>query len=73
MERFRFPQVIGCIDGTHNRIKQTIENAHDFFSCKMFYSSNCQAMCDVFDHFSNVEVRWPSSVNDARVFANSEI
>jgi len=31
-ERFGFPQVIGCVDGTHTPIKQPSENAHDYFS-----------------------------------------
>jgi len=39
-ERFGFPQVIGCVDGTHTPIKQPSENAHDYFSYKQ--------MCDIF-------------------------
>ena len=73
IDRFGFPQVIGCIDGTHIPIKQPTENAHDYFSYKMFYSVNCQAICNAFGRFTNVEVRWPGSVHDARVFANCEI
>ena len=35
--RFGFPsQVIGCVDGTHIPIKQPVENAHDYFSYKMY-------------------------------------
>ena len=73
LERYGFPQVIGCIDGTHIPIKQPTENGHDYFSYKMCYSLNCQAICNAFGQFTNVEIRWPGSVHDARVFSNSEV
>ena len=73
MNRFGFPQVIGCIDGTHIPIKQPSENAHDYYSYKMCYSLNVQGICDAFGRFINVEVKWPGSVHDARVFANCSI
>ena len=70
LERFGFPQVIGCIDCTHIPIKQPSENSHNYFSYKMYYSINCQAICDAYGQFINVEIQWPGSVYDARVFAN---
>ena len=73
LNRFGFPQVIGCIDGTHIPVKQPSGNAHDYMSYKLFYSINCQAICNAFGQFLNVEIKWPGSVHDARVFANSEI
>ena len=72
-QRFGFPQVIGCVDGTHIPIRQPSENARDYFSYKMCYSLNCQAICDAYGLFTNVEIRWPGSVHDARVFANCEV
>ena len=44
LNRFGFPQVIGCIDGTHVPIKAPTENAHDYFSYKTCYSINVQAI-----------------------------
>jgi len=73
LERFGFPQVIGCVDGTHIPIRQPSENAHDYFSYKMCYSINCQAICDAYGKFIDVEIKWPGSVHDARVFANCEV
>lgn len=71
--RFGFPQVIGCVDGTHIPIRQPTENPHDYFSYKLCYSLNCQAICDAYGRFVNVEIKWPGSVHDARVFANSSV
>lgn len=73
LQRFGFPQVIGCVDGTHIPIKQPSENANDYFSYKQIYSINCQGICNAFGQFINVEVKWPGSLHNARVFANSEI
>ena len=39
----------------------------------MKYSLNCQAICNERGIFTDVEVRWPGSVHDARVYANCNI
>ena len=72
-KKFGFPQVIGCVDGTHIPIIQPKANAHDYFCYKMKYSLNCQAVCDEKGQFVDVEVKWPGSVHDARIYANSSI
>lgn len=41
-----FPCAIGCIDGTHVRIKAPHENEPDFVNRKGFHSINVQAICD---------------------------
>lgn len=73
LQRIGFPQVISCIDGNHVPIKQPAENAHDYFSYKQYYSINCPAVCNAFGLFTNVEVKWPGSLHDARVFSNGNI
>ena len=39
----------------------------------MKYTINCQAICNHNRKLINVEIKWPGSVHDARVFANSEV
>lgn len=72
-EKFGFPQVIGLVDGTHIPIKQPQENAHPYFSYKMKYTINAQAVCDHKGCFINVDVKWPGGTHDAKVFAMSSI
>ena len=62
--------MIGCVEITHIPIKQT---SHDYFSYKMSYSINCQAICNAYGQFTTVEIRWSSSVHDARVSANCDV
>ena len=37
------------------------------------YTINCQTICDAYRKFINVEVKWPGSVRNARVFANCDV
>ena len=71
--KYGFPQAFGCVDGTHIAISQPTENPHDYFSYKQKYTLNTQAVCDWRGLFIDVEVKWPGSVHDGRVFANSRI
>nr|XP_022345040.1 uncharacterized protein LOC111137719 [Crassostrea virginica] len=42
----RFPNVIGCIDGTHVRILAPSEDENAYVNRKGFHSINVQAICD---------------------------
>ena len=44
-----FPEVIGCVDGTHIKIQASHENENDFVNRKGFHSVNVQA---IFNHKS---------------------
>lgn len=69
--KFGFPQVFGCIDGTHIPIKCPSEHGHEYFCYKMKYSINVQAICDEKGLFLDVDVSWPGSTHDGKVFKNS--
>ncbi|XP_045505967.1 putative nuclease HARBI1 [Colias croceus] len=70
----RFPNVIGAIDCTHVKIESPGGNEPELFrNRKNFFSMNVQAICNAELKFTNVVARWPGSVHDARIFANSSI
>ena len=71
--KYGMPPAFGCIDGTHIPIKRPTENSQDFFCYKMFYSLHARCICDFSGMFMDIDCRWPGSINDAKVFANSVV
>ena len=51
-----FPHILGAVDGTYVPIQQPNRNLHSFFSCKMKYTLNIQAVGDFSGRFIDVEV-----------------
>jgi len=71
--KYGMRQAFGCIDGTHVPLSRPRENSQDFFCYKQYFSLNVQAVCDYRGIFMDVECRWPGSVHDSKVFANSSV
>ena len=59
-----------------NEIRQNSspsESFQEYFCYKQFHSLNVQTVCDLRGLFMDIECRWPGSVHDRKVFANSSI
>jgi hypothetical protein len=72
-EKWGFPNCGGAIDGTHIPIIAPIHSHGDYLNRKGFYSLILQGVCDHNYVFTDIDIGWPGRVQDARVFANSEI
>ena len=69
-----FPQVVGCIDCTHVRIKcPSQEQAMLYLNRKGFYSLNVQVICDAQRRILDIVVRWRGSVHDSRIWDLSRL
>lgn len=65
-----FPNVIGCVDGTHISIPGP---AHDnsYYNRKGFHSIVLQGVCDGRQKFLDIFAGYPGSCNDAKVWNES--
>ncbi|CAC5399721.1 HARBI1 [Mytilus coruscus] len=72
-EKAGFPNVIGCVDGTHVRIQAPEDDEPSFVNRKGFHSVNVQGICDQNCLFTNVSANWPGSCHDAHVFKTSAV
>lgn len=69
----RMPGVIGCIDGTHIRIKRPILYEKAYVNRKNYHSLNVQAICDSNYRFLSVCATKPGSCHDSSIFKTSVI
>ena len=71
--KYRYPNVIGAIDGTLIDIKVPDEHRIDYFTRKFTTSVNLTAVCDADKKFMNINVGYSGRCHDAHIFANSTL
>ena len=68
-----FPNVFGCVDGTHIKIQApTGPHENDFVNRHGVYSINVQLVCDSDIQILNSVVKYPGSAHDARMLTESK-
>ena len=73
--RFTHPDAIGVIDGTLIPIQKPPARFHpDEYICrKGYHAINVLIVRDAEERHTTVDIRWPGSTHDARVFSNSDV
>ena len=68
------PQVVGCIDGTHIKIKcPDVPSKQDYYNRKQTYSVNTQGVVGENYKFLNVSTGFPGGLHDSRVLRISDL
>ena len=70
--KFGMTLAFGCIDGTQSLLYAPL-NTHNYFCYRQFHSLSIQAARNYKGTFMDVECKWPGSVHNAKVFANSSV
>lgn len=72
-QEYKFPQIVGAIDGCHIEINAPPENKEDYYNRKQYYSINLQGTVNSQLLFQHIAVGYPGSIHDARVLRLSGI
>lgn len=71
--KYTFPTAIGVIDCTHVGILKPKLHGDEYINRKGKSTLNVQATCDAKEMFTSVDVSWPGSVHDSRIWRNSQV
>ncbi|XP_018361569.1 PREDICTED: putative nuclease HARBI1 [Trachymyrmex cornetzi] len=71
--KYKFPKVLGAVDGTHIHIHKPKKHAESYVNRKGYYSIQLQVICDSTLKFIHCYAGQPGSVHDMRVFRLSGI
>ena len=72
-EEYKFPQIVGAIDGCRIENKAPIQNPEDYNTRKQFYGVTLQGIADCNLLFRHISVGFPGCIHDARVLEISGI
>lgn len=73
MDKFRFPSVLGCVDGTFIPIKAPSQREDMYVCRKGFHALNVQGICDSQMKFVNLRVKYPGSAHDAFIWGQCSL
>ena len=71
--KWGLPQYVGAVDRSHIPIVAPPEYHTDYFNRKGWHSVLLQGVVDHFCRFWDINVGWPGSVHDTRVFVNTDL
>ncbi|XP_076049370.1 uncharacterized protein LOC143030050 [Oratosquilla oratoria] len=71
--KYMFPTAIGVIDCTHIGIPKPKLHGDEYINRKGRSTLNVQATCNAKEMFTSVDVSWPGSVHDLRIWRNSQV
>lgn len=71
--KYKFPGAIGALDCTHVEILKPNVHGDEYLNRKGYFSINVQATANAKECFTSVDVQWPGSVHDSRIWRNSNI
>lgn len=72
--RSYFPQVVGCIDGSHIPLKKVQKDKkRDYYNRLKQYSIVLQGVADATYRFIDISVGYPGSIHDARIMRMSKL
>ncbi|CAH1975181.1 unnamed protein product [Acanthoscelides obtectus] len=67
---YKFPTAIDVIDCTHIGTLKPNRHGDEYINRKGKPTLNVQATCDSREMFTSVDVSWPGSVHDSRIWRN---
>ncbi|KAI4469675.1 hypothetical protein MML48_1g02985 [Holotrichia oblita] len=71
--KYRMPNILGAVDGTHVGIVKPQENENTYVNRKGYHSINVQIICDSTLKIINVVARYPGSSHDSFVWRYSRV
>ncbi|KAI4455729.1 hypothetical protein MML48_9g00002692 [Holotrichia oblita] len=71
--KYRLPTAVGVVDCTHIGILKPNRHGDEYVNRNGHSTLNVQATCDAREMFTSVDVSWPGSVQDSRIWRNSQI
>ena len=73
-QKFNFPGVIGCVDGTHIPVLVPKDDvAETYRNRKGFMSLNVQMVCGPNSEIYDITANWPGSAHDAAIWTSCDL